>query len=61
MNGKQVLAKLKAGGWTLDRVKGSHHIMMKGGAICPVPVHGTRDIASGTLAKIARITGVKLP
>ena len=61
MNGKQVLQRLKDGGWLLDRVKGSHHIMIKRGKICPVPVHGTRDIPNGTLAKIAKITGVKLP
>ena len=60
MNGKQVLQRLKDSGWTLDRVKGSHHIMIKAGKICPIPVHGARDIPNGTLAKIAKITGVKL-
>lgn len=61
MNGKQVLQKLKDGGWSLDRIKGSHHIMIRDGKICPVPVHGARDIPSGTLAKIAKISGIKLP
>jgi len=51
---------LKDDGWSLDRVKGSHHIMIKAGKICPVPVHGTRDIPSGTLAKMAKIAGVRL-
>ena len=31
----------------------------KDGQMCPIPVHGISDLASGTLAKIARITGVK--
>lgn len=60
MNGKDVMAKLKAAGWTLDRVQGSHHILVKQGKAVPVPVHSTRDLGSGLLAAIARQTGVKL-
>jgi predicted RNA binding protein YcfA (HicA-like mRNA interferase family) len=60
MNGKDVLAKLKAAGWTLDRVQGSHHILVKQGKAVPVPVHGARDLGAGLLAAIARQTGVKL-
>ena len=59
MNGKQVLKQLKAAGWIVVRIKVSHHMVHKDGQMCPIPVHGTSDIASGTLAKIARITGVK--
>ena len=59
MNGKQVLKQLKAAGWIVVRIKGSHHMVHKDGQMCPIPVYGTSDIASGTLAKIARITGVK--
>jgi len=60
VNGKDVVAKLKAQGWTLDRVNGSHHIMLKQGKAVPVPVHGTRDVGAGLLAAISRQTGVKL-
>lgn len=60
MNGKQVVAKLKAAGWKLDRVNGSHHVMAKEGKAVPVPVHGTRDLGAGLLAAIARQSGVKL-
>ena len=60
MNGKEVIARLKAAGWQLNRVHGSHHIMTKGGAAVPVPVHGTRDVGVGLLAAIQRQTGVKL-
>ena len=59
MNGKRVLKQLKAAGWIVVRIKGSHHMVHKDGQMCPIQVHGTSDIASGTLAKIARITGVK--
>ncbi len=60
MNGKEIIARLKAAGWSLDRVNGSHHIMVKGKSAVPVPVHGTKDIGSGLLAAIQRQTGVKL-
>ncbi|MDR3324045.1 MAG: type II toxin-antitoxin system HicA family toxin [Zoogloeaceae bacterium] len=60
MNGKTVLAKLKAAGWRLDHINGSHHIMTKGTQSVPVPVHGTHDLPPGTLSSIARQTGVKL-
>jgi predicted RNA binding protein YcfA (HicA-like mRNA interferase family) len=62
MNGKQVIDKLKAAGWTLARINGSHHLMEKAGMprSVPVPVHGNKDIGSGLLAEIQRQTGVTL-
>ena len=60
MNGKEVIAKLKAAGWSLNRVHGSHHIMTKGGQAVPVPVHGSRDVGAGLIAALQRQTGVKL-
>ena len=62
MNGKQVIDKLKAAGWTLARVNGSHHMMEKSGMprTVPVPVHGAKDIGADLLADIQRQTGVKL-
>lgn len=60
MTGKEVIAKLKAAGWKLDRVQGSHHILTKNGEAVPVPVHGSRDLGPGLVAAIQRQTGVKL-
>ena len=60
MNGNEVIKKLQAAGWKLDRINGSHHIMMQGGKMVPVPVHGNRDLGPGLVASIARQTGVKL-
>ena len=60
MNGKEVTAKLKNAGWALDRIHGSHHIMVKGDKAVPVPVHGARDIGAGLLVAIQRQSGVKL-
>jgi predicted RNA binding protein YcfA (HicA-like mRNA interferase family) len=59
MNGKQVADLLRKNDWVLDRISGSHHIFIKDRKICPVPVHGKRDLAAGTLASIRRITGLK--
>jgi predicted RNA binding protein YcfA (HicA-like mRNA interferase family) len=60
MTGKEVVAKLKAAGWKLDRVHGSHHILTKDGKAVPVPVHGSRDLGAGLIAAIRRQTDVKL-
>ena len=60
MNGRDVIERLKAAGWRLDRIKGSHHVMLKDGRAVPVPVHGAKDLGAGLLAAIARQTGVTL-
>ncbi|MBE0548177.1 MAG: type II toxin-antitoxin system HicA family toxin [Rubrivivax sp.] len=59
MTGKEVIARLKAAGWTLDRTHGSHHVLTKDGRAVPVPVHGSRELGSGLLAAVQRQTGVK--
>lgn len=60
MNGKQIIKRLQKEGWKLDRVNGSHHMMIKDGELVPVPVHGSTDIPIGTLLSIQKSTGVKL-
>lgn len=60
MNGYDIIKKLQSAGWKLDRITGSHHILVKDGKAVPVPVHGTRDIGDGLFAAIQRQTGVKL-
>ncbi len=60
MTGKQVLKILKMNGWKLDRISGSHHIMVKDGRrSVPVPLHGAEDM--GVLAqRIFREAGIEL-
>lgn len=60
MNGKQVIKKLQAEGWILERVNGSHHILRKGNVSVTVPVHGTKDLKKGTFSSIMKETGVRL-
>ncbi len=60
MNGNEIIKRLKAAGWCIKRIRGSHHMLEKDGRIVPVPVHGTADIGKGLLAEIERQTGVVL-
>lgn len=60
MNGKEVVARLRREGWSLDRIHGSHHILVKDGRAVPVPVHGSRPLGAGLLAAIQRQSGVKM-
>ncbi|WP_201305550.1 type II toxin-antitoxin system HicA family toxin [Alcanivorax sp. S71-1-4] len=60
MNGKQVIKALKAEGFEVLRVRGSHHILGNGECKVTVPVHGTTDLKPGTLSSIEKQSGVKL-
>lgn len=51
---------LERHGWVLQRVKGSHYIYARAGsaAIVTVPVHGNRDLKTGTLKALLRDAGL---
>lgn len=55
----QLIRALKRKGWELDRVRGSHYILIhpEQQRAVPVPYHN-RDLKPGTLAGILRSTGV---
>ena len=50
VSGKQFCKALERNGWTLVRINGSHYIYGRpdAPAILPVPVHGNRDLPTGT-------------
>ena len=54
MTGKELIKKLKDNGWKLNRVQGSHHIMIKGSKTLSVPVHGNKDLGKGLLHKLMK-------
>lgn len=55
---KLVIKTMKKNGWLKVRTEGSHEIYRhKDGRICPVKCT-KKDIPSGTLTNIARITGL---
>lgn len=56
---KQLIRALERAGWELDRVRGSHYVMVHPDEqrAVPVPNHN-RDLKAGTLASILRSTGI---
>ena len=47
MTARELMNILKANGWKLERINGSHHIFVKDGyRSIPVPFHGKKDIGN---------------
>ena len=60
MTGKQLRKLLEENGWCLDRISGSHHIMIREGCrSIPIPVHGSSDLPKGLLNAILKQAGIK--
>lgn len=55
MSGKQMVKKFEGGGWVLDRISGSHHIMKKGSYLASIPVHGSHDLKLGTEKSLLKL------
>ena len=58
MKDKDLLKLLQKNGWKIERIRGSHHILIKGDKTEIVPVHG-RDVPIGPLNAILKRTGLK--
>ena len=60
MDSKTVIRILKKDGWRHDRTRGSHHVFIdpKTGKIAVVP-HPKRDLPTGTVKNLERMTGLK--
>ena len=58
MKDKDLLKLLQKNGWKIERIRGSHHILIKGDKTETVPVHG-RDVPIGLLNAILKRTGLK--
>ena len=58
MKDKELLRIMKANGWRIERINGSHHVMKKGNQIEVIPVHG-KEIAVGIANKILKRLGLK--
>lgn len=60
LTGKDMVKLLKKNGWTLDRIEGSHHYMVKKGfSPIPVPVHSNKDLKKGLEQFILKRAGLK--
>ena len=60
ISGKRLCKVLEAHGWTLMRKSSSHFVYDRPGALrsIPVPVHGNRDLPTGTQHKIMKQAGL---
>ena len=59
MTGKELIRLLQQQGWMLDRIQGSHHILVREDKTLSVPVHGNSDLKKGTLNAIMKQGGLK--
>lgn len=59
MTGKELLKQARKQGFKLDRITGSHHILLKGNVTVIIPIHGNKDIPIGLANKILRQLGLK--
>ena len=50
---------LKSHGFTLDRVRGSHHVMAMGLLRVSVPVHGKKELGKGLEIQILKDVGLR--
>jgi predicted RNA binding protein YcfA (HicA-like mRNA interferase family) len=53
ISGKEMLKKFLKAGWTVERIKGSHHFVTKGDAFDTIPVH-SKDIGKGLERKLLK-------
>jgi predicted RNA binding protein YcfA (HicA-like mRNA interferase family) len=59
MTGRGLIKLLKQNGWSVDRIEGSHHILIKGNKTLSVPVHGKKDLGKGLLHALMKQGGLK--
>ena len=58
MDSASLIRELKAAGWALDRVNGSHHIFTKPGHRPVVLPHPKKDLGRGLVAAIRKQAGI---
>jgi len=59
MTGKEMVKLLRERGWELDRISGSHYILVKGNKTLSVPVHGKKDLKKGIQQALSKEGGLK--
>jgi predicted RNA binding protein YcfA (HicA-like mRNA interferase family) len=63
VTGRQVIHALSRAGFKVDRVVGSHHVLVHphdSRRTVTVPVHGSRDLKKGTLRSTIRQAGLSV-
>jgi len=59
VEGKDLVQLLKKHGWTEAHVRGSHHVLSKGGQHLSVPVHARKELGKGLLHELLKRAGLK--
>ena len=61
VSGKELAKAVQKKGWTLARIKGSHHIFIMAGRRerLVIPVHGNHPLKIGLLKSLMRIADLK--
>ena len=59
MTGRELVKRLKDAGWKETSIRGSQHKFEKDGRTVIVPVHGNRDVPTGTLHAILKQAGLE--
>ncbi|OAM28144.1 hypothetical protein A7P96_02700 [Eikenella sp. NML03-A-027] len=60
-NSHEIIKALKADGWELKRVNGSHHIFYKPGEKFPITIsHPNKNLSIGQIKDAERKSGLKL-
>ncbi|MBI5043200.1 MAG: type II toxin-antitoxin system HicA family toxin [Nitrospirae bacterium] len=59
MKSKELIRLLKEHGWVVDRIRGSHYIMIKDKNTVSVPYHGSKDLGKGLANNILKQAGIK--
>ena len=59
MTGKEMVKLLREHGWEVDRISGSHYILIKGNKTLSVPVHGKKDLKKGIQQALLKEGGLK--
>ena len=58
MTSRELIGKLEAAGWVLNRIRGSHHMYRSPlGLTIPVP-HPKKDLPAGTVKSILKVAGL---
>ena len=60
VSGKELARAVQRKGWTLARIKGSHHIYGKAGSIVrlSIPIHANRPVKTGLLRHLLKQAGL---
>jgi antitoxin HicB len=54
MTARELINEFEVAGWSLVRVRGSHHIYGKNGHSFPIPKHAGKELGKGLVASARR-------